>query len=149
MKRSFSLVIVLFCSFVLVGCGNKENEEKITQQSKTIESQSKTIESLSKENETLNSDINKKEDIKLTKGESVNLSGKATVGEEIPSGIYDIKADSNSVGIAIDSPNKDWNDYLVMSSNDNENYEKERKSYNLKDGYSLEITGNATFTKVK
>ena len=149
MKKIISLGIVLICVFVLVGCGNKENEEKIAPQSKTIESQSKTIESLSKENETLNSDINKKEDIKLTKGESVNLSGKATVGEELPAGIYDIKADSDSVGIAIDSPNKDWNDYLVMSSNDKENYEKERKSYNLKDGYSLEITGNAIFTKVK
>lgn len=111
MKKFISLGTVLVCGVLLVECSNKEDAEKLTQQSKTVES-------LSKENEILSSDIDKKEDIKLSNGDSVNLSGKATVGEEIPAGIYDITADSDFVGIAIDSTNTDWNDYLVMSLDD-------------------------------
>lgn len=111
MKKFISLGTVLVCGVLLVECSNKEDAEKLTQQSKTVES-------LSKKNEILSSDIDKKEDIKLSNGDSVNLSGKATVGEEIPAGIYDITADSDFVGIAIDSTNTDWNDYLVMSLDD-------------------------------
>lgn len=145
MKKIISLGLVFACGITLFGaCTNtKEKDNKISEQSKTIES-------LNKQNRDLESSLEKQESIKLKTGESIDLSGSIVIGEELPAGIYDITSSGGDFGISFKSKDGDWSDYKALSADKEDGtYTKKIKSYNLKEGYTLEIDGNAQFTKIK
>ncbi len=143
--KKYLLPLTAAALFVLGGCTNKEAEQKVTEQSKTIESLEKTIESLNKEQGDM---------ITLKKGEGVTLSGTFVIGEDLEPGAYDITLPGNedaAFSLFKDQEAKDNMKYdheWLFPAKDGKAAD-ELKSYSLKKGNILELSGNLDFTKVR